>query len=98
MVPGGAQHLLEGRAVQVAAGEALVLEDEGGAGSFPAGVQADIFAAEVDLVGSTFAFAGEFGFAGVDGGGGHSGGSFGDVLSNYIASITDTKGKATIYK
>lgn len=68
--------MLEGRAVQVAAGEALVLEDEGGAGGFFAGVQCDVFAAEVDLVADAFAFACEFGFAGVDGGWGHSGGSF----------------------
>lgn len=63
--------MLEGRAVQVAAGEAFVLEDEGGAGGFLAGVQRDVFPAKVDLVGRTFAFAGEFGFAGVDGGGFH---------------------------
>lgn len=77
--------MLEGRTVQVAAGEAFVLEDEGGVSGGIAVVQADIFPAQLDLVADAFAFAGEFGFAGVDGDGGHGSCSFWYVFWHSIA-------------
>ena len=59
----------EHRAVQVAAGKALVLKDNGMFRGGIAVVSADIFAAEVDLISDTFALAGVAGFAGIDGNG-----------------------------
>ena len=62
-------NLFEIRAVQVAAGKALVLKDNGMFRGSIAVVSADIFAAEVDLISDTFALAGVAGFAGIDGNG-----------------------------
>ena len=45
-----------------------------------------------------FAFAGEFGFAGVDGDGGHGVAPLGMFYQIISQSITNTKGKATISK
>ena len=68
-VLGRRHHLFEIRAVQVAAGKALVLKDNGMFRGGIAVVSADIFAAEVDLISDTFALAGVAGFAGIDGNG-----------------------------
>ena len=68
-VLGRGHHLFEIRAVQVAAGKALVLKDNGMFRGGIAVVSADIFAAEVDLISDTFALAGVAGFAGIDGNG-----------------------------
>ena len=68
-VLGRSHHLFEVRAVQVAAGKALVLKDNGMFRSGIAVVSADIFAAEVDLISDTFALAGVAGLAGIDGNG-----------------------------
>ena len=62
-------NLFEIRAVQVAAGKALVLKDNGMFRGSIAVVSADIFAAEVDLISDTFALAGIAGLAGIDGNG-----------------------------
>ena len=74
---GRGHHLFEVRAVQVAAGKALVLKDNGMFRGSIAVVSADIFAAEVDLISDTFALAGVAGFAGIDGNGV---GSFGQEI------------------
>lgn len=66
---GGGHHLFEVRAVQVAAGKALVLKDDRLLCCGIAVVGADVFAAEVDLISDTFALAGVAGFAGIDGNG-----------------------------
>ena len=66
-VLGRSHHLFEIRAVQVAAGKALVLKDNGMFRGGIAVVSADIFAAEVDLISDTFALAGIAGLAGIDG-------------------------------
>ena len=68
-VLGRSHHLFEIRAVQVAAGKALVLKDNDMFRGSIAVVSADIFAAEVDLISDTFALAGVAGFAGIDGNG-----------------------------
>ena len=68
-VLGRSHHLFEIRAVQVAAGKALVLKDNGMFRGGIAVVSADIFAAEVDLISDTFALAGIAGLAGIDGNG-----------------------------
>ena len=80
---GSGHHLFEVRAVQVAAGKALVLKDDRLLCCGIAVVGADIFAAEVDLISDTFALAGIAGLAGIDGngvGGNHNnnGGGGGD--------------------
>ena len=62
---GRSHHLFEIRAVQVAAGKALVLKDNGMFRGGIAVVSADIVAAEVDLISDTFALAGIAGFAGM---------------------------------
>ena len=64
-VLGRSHHLFEIRAVQVAAGKALVLKDNGMFRGGIAVVSVDIFAAEVDLISDTFALAGVAGFAGM---------------------------------
>ena len=63
---GRRHHLFEIRAVQVAAGKALVLKDNGMFRSGIAVVSADIFAAEVDLISDTFALAGISGISATD--------------------------------
>ena len=68
-VLGRSHHLFEVRAVQIAAGKALVLKDNGMFRSGISVVGADIFAAEVDLISDTFALAGIAGLAGIDGNG-----------------------------
>ena len=65
-VLGRSHHLFEVRAVQVAAGKALVLKDNGMFRSGIAVVSADIFAAEVDLISDTFALAGISGISATD--------------------------------
>ena len=65
-VLGRSHHLFEIRAVQVAAGKALVLKDNGMFRSGIAVVSADIFAAEVDLISDTFALAGISGISATD--------------------------------
>jgi len=65
-VLGRSHHLFEIRAVQVAAGKALVLKDNGMFRGGIAVVSADIFAAEVDLISDTFALAGISGISATD--------------------------------
>ena len=65
-VLGRSHHLFEVRAVQVAAGKALVLKDNGMFRGGIAVVGADIFAAEVDLISDTFALAGISGISATD--------------------------------
>ena len=59
-------HFLELRALQIAAGKALVLVDQHVFRRFLAKVHGDVLAAKLDLVLDALALAGEFGFAGVD--------------------------------
>lgn len=59
-------HFLELRALQIAAGKALVLVNQHVFRRFLAKVHGDVLAAQLDLVLDTFALAGEFGLAGVD--------------------------------
>ena len=59
-------HFLELRALQIAAGKALVLVDQHVFRRFLAKVHGDVLAAQLDLVLDAFALAGEFGLAGVD--------------------------------
>ena len=59
-------HFLELRALQIAAGKALVLVDQHVFRRILAKVHGDVLAAQLDLVLDAFALAGEFGFAGVD--------------------------------
>ena len=63
---GGGHHLFEVRAVQVAAGKALVLKDDRLLCCGIAVVGADIFAAEVDLISDALALAGVAGLAGIN--------------------------------
>ena len=59
-------HFLELRALQIAAGKALVLVDQHIFRRFLAKVHGDVLAAQLDLVLDALALAGEFGLAGVD--------------------------------
>ena len=59
-------HLLELRALQIAAGKALVLVDQHIFRCVVTKVHGDVLAAQLDLIFDTLALAGEFGFAGVD--------------------------------
>ena len=59
-------HFLELRALQIAAGKALVLVDQHVFRRFLAKVHGDVLAAKLDLVLDALALAGEFGLAGVD--------------------------------
>ena len=59
-------HFLELRALQIAAGKALVLVDQHVFRRILAKVHGDVLAAQLDLIFDTLALAGEFGFAGVD--------------------------------
>ena len=59
-------HFLELRALQIAAGKALVLVNQHVFRSFLAKVHGDVLAAKLDLVLNALALAGEFGLAGVD--------------------------------
>ena len=59
-------HFLELRALQIAAGKALVLVDQHVFRRFLAKVHGDVLAAKLDLILDALALAGEFGFAGVD--------------------------------
>ena len=59
-------HLLELRALQIAAGKALILVDQRILRCVVAKVHGDVLAAQLDLVLDALALAGEFGFAGVD--------------------------------
>lgn len=59
-------HLLELRALQIAAGKALVLVDQHVFRRFLAKVHGDVLAAKLDLVLDALALAGEFGLTGVD--------------------------------
>ena len=59
-------HFLELRALQIAAGKALILVDQHVFRSFLAKVHGDILAAKLDLVLNALALAGKFGLAGVD--------------------------------
>ena len=59
-------HFLELRALQIAAGKALVLVDQHVFRRFLAKVHGDVLAAQLDLVLNALALAGEFGLAGVD--------------------------------
>ena len=59
-------HFLELRALQIAAGKALVLVDQHVFRRFFAKVHGDVLAAQLDLVLDALALAGEFGLAGVD--------------------------------
>ena len=65
-VLGRSHHLFEVRAVQVAAGKALVLKDNGMFRGSIAVVSADIFAAEVDLISDALTLAGVAGLAGIN--------------------------------
>ena len=59
-------HFLELRALQIAAGKALVLVDQHVFRRILAKVHGDVLAAKLDLVLDALALAGEFGLAGVD--------------------------------
>ena len=59
-------HFLELRALQIAAGKALVLVDQHIFRRFLAKVNGDVLTAKLDLILDALALAGEFGFAGVD--------------------------------
>ena len=59
-------HFLELRALQIAAGKALVLVDQHVFRRSLAKVHGDVLAAQLDLVLDALALAGEFGLAGVD--------------------------------
>ena len=59
-------HFLELRALQIAAGKALILVDQCVFRSFLAKVHGDVLAAQLNLVLDAFTLAGEFGLAGVD--------------------------------
>ncbi len=59
-------HFLELRALQIAAGKALVLVDQHVFRRFLAKVHGNVLTAQLDLVLDAFALAGEFGLAGVD--------------------------------
>ena len=59
-------HFLELRALQIAAGKALVLVDQHVFRRILAKVHGDVLAAQLDLVLNALALAGEFGLAGVD--------------------------------
>lgn len=59
-------HFLELRALQIAAGKALVLVDQHIFRRFLAKVHGDVLAAKLNLVLDALALAGEFGLAGVD--------------------------------
>ena len=59
-------HFLELRALQIAAGKALVLVDQHVFRRILAKVHGDVLAAQLDLVLDALALAGEFGLAGVD--------------------------------
>ena len=59
-------HLLELRALQIAAGKALVLVDQHVFRRILAKVHGDVLAAQLDLVLDALALAGEFGLTGVD--------------------------------
>ena len=59
-------HFLELRALQIAAGKALVLVDQHVFRHILAKVHGDVLAAQLDLVLDALALAGEFGLAGVD--------------------------------
>ena len=59
-------HFLELRALQIAAGKALVLVDQHVFRRFLAKVHGDVLAAKLDLVLDALALAGEFGLTGVD--------------------------------
>ena len=59
-------HFLELRALQIAAGKALVLVDQHVFRRFLAKVHGDVLAAKLDLVLNALALAGKFGLAGVD--------------------------------
>ena len=59
-------HFLELRALQIAAGKALVLVDQHIFRRFLAKVHGDVLAAQLNLVLDALALAGEFGLAGVD--------------------------------
>ena len=59
-------HFLELRALQIAAGKALVLVDQHVFRRFLAKMHGDVLAAQLDLVFDVLALAGEFGLAGVD--------------------------------
>ena len=59
-------HFLELRALQIAAGKALVLVDQHVFRRFLAKVHGDVLAAQLDLVLDALALAGELGLAGVD--------------------------------
>ena len=59
-------HLLELRALQIAAGKALVLVNQHVFRRFLAKVHGDVLAAQLNLVLDTLALPGKFGFAGID--------------------------------
>ena len=59
-------HFLELRALQIAAGKALILVDQHVFRRILAKVHGDVLAAQLDLVLDALALAGEFGLAGVD--------------------------------
>ena len=59
-------HFLELRALQIAAGKALILVDQHVFRRILAKVHGNVLAAKLDLVLNAFALAGEFGLAGVD--------------------------------
>lgn len=59
-------HFLELRALQIAAGKALVLVDQHVFRRFLAKVHGDVLAAQLDLVLDALTLAGEFGLAGID--------------------------------
>lgn len=59
-------HFLELRALQIAAGKALILVDQHVFRSLLAKVHGDVLAAKLDLVLDALALASEFGLAGVD--------------------------------
>ena len=59
-------HFLELRALQIAAGKALVLVDQCVFRCIVAKVHGDVLAAQLDLIFDTLALAGELGLAGVD--------------------------------
>jgi len=59
-------HFLEPRALQIAAGKALVLVDQCVFRCIVAKVHGDVLAAQLDLIFDTLALAGELGLAGVD--------------------------------
>ena len=59
-------HFLELRALQIAAGKALILVDQHIFRRFLAKVHGDVLAAKLDLVLDALALTGEFGLAGID--------------------------------